>query len=117
MSFKLHSIEAAGLQASQRVYRVMVLGEYMSGHTLTLDVFNSYDASYAERHQQIINTNANPYQFRAHLKNQKNRAIALECTLSTSNGGGAAKVSGIAFEVGARPDTFKLPKTQTLPEV
>jgi len=117
MSFKLHSIEAAGLQASQRVYRVMVLGEYVSGHTLTLDVFNSYDSSYTERHQQIIDTNANPYQFRAHLKNQKNRAIALECTLSTSNGGGAAKVSGIAFEVGARPDTFKLPKTQTLPEV
>lgn len=117
MSFKLHSIAAAGLQASQRVYRVILLGEYASAHTLTLDVFNSYDSSYAERHQQIINTDANPYQFRAHLKNQKNRAIALECTLATSNGGGAAKVSGVAFEVGARPDTFKLPKTQTLPEV
>ena len=117
MSFKLHSIAAAGLQASQRVYRVMLLGEFASSHTLTLDVFNGYDSSYTERHQQTISSDTNPYQFRAHLKNQKNRAIALECTLATSNGGGAAKVSGVAFEVGARPDTFKLPKTQTLPEV
>ena len=117
MSFKLHSIAAAGLQGAQRVYRVMLLGEFQSSHTLTMDIFNSYDSSYTERHQQTISSDTNPYQFRAHLNNQKNRAIAINVDLRTPVAGGGAKLSGVAFEVGARPDTFKLPKTQTVPEV
>lgn len=115
MEVELHSISINGLQGAQRVYRIQLLGDYKSSNDLTMTIFNDYSESATETHTIGISSDANPYLYRAHLKNQKSRAMSLKVSVS-SNGEGVI-LNGVAFEVGARPSTFKLPAAQTIAEV
>ena len=112
---ELHSISVNGLQGAQRVYRVQLLGDFIDQNDLTMQVFNDYAATASETHTLGIASDTDPYIYRAHLKNQKSRAIALK--ISVSGNGASVKLKGVAFEVGARPSTFKLPAAQTIAEV
>lgn len=71
MEVKLNSISANELQGAQRVYRVQLLGDYVSSHTLEMEIFNDYALSATESHSQTISSDSNPYLFQAHLTNQK----------------------------------------------
>jgi len=106
-------LNVAGLQAKQRVYRVMLLGKHIESHTLTLDVFTDYDDSTSATHTAALTGDTNPYHYRAHLAKQKCQAVKLKITISNANTE-AVRLDGVAFEVGKRAGTFKLPAAQTL---
>lgn len=115
MEVELHSISVNGLQGAQRVYRVQLLGDYVDANDLTMQIFNDYATSATETHTLGIASDTDPYIYRAHLKNQKSRAISLK--ISVSGNGASVILNGVAFEVGARAGTFKLPAAQTIAEV
>jgi hypothetical protein len=106
-------LNVAGLQSLQRVYRAMVLGTHVGNHTLSFDVYTDYDDSTSSTFSKALTSDANPYNYRVHLSNQKCRAVKVKITISGSSNA-AVKLDGIALEVGARPGTFKLPAAQTI---
>jgi len=108
-------ISVAGLQNMQRVYRFMVLGDYITPHDLTVDVFTDYDDATPVSHTSSISAETNPYHYRGHMKNQKCRAVKLKITAGGTSATGAAVVlDGLALEIGLRPGAFKLPAAQTV---
>ena len=115
MEVELHSVSVNGLQGAQRVYRVQLLGDYVDANDLTMQIFNDYATSATETHTLGIASDTDPYIYRAHLKNQKSRAISLK--ISVSGNGASVILNGVAIEVGARAGTFKLPAAQTIAEV
>ena len=113
-------INIAGLQNAQRVYRVMLLGDYKSAHTLSVSSFvdysvNLFDSTKIESFSQDVSSDNDPYNFRMHFKNQKCKAVRVGVTIGGSSATGEAVIlQGLALEVGVRAGTFKLPTAQTL---
>lgn len=108
-------VSATGIMKKDRVYRVMLMGEYVGAHDLSLAIKNDYSDSASETFTKTISSApTDPYVYRAHLSKQKTRAIQLLLTLSGSTAG--AEIDGFAFEVGIRPDptTFKTIADRTL---
>ena len=103
----------AGFQGTQRAYRFMLLGDYVSSHTLTVNIFKDYDDSSSTAYTTSISSDTNPYHYRGHLTNQRCLAVKAKITISAASGE-AVKLDGIAFEVGVRTTPFKLPETQTI---
>ena len=120
MNITTSDINVAGLQNAQRAYRVSVLGDYKSAHTLSLFAYADYNSDAAvtskyETFSQAVSSDTNPYNYRIHLKNQKCRAIRVSISIHGSAATGEAVIlQGIALEVGVRTGTFKLPTAQTL---
>ena len=103
----------AGFQGTQRAYRFMLLGDYVSAHTLTVNIFKDYDDNSSTEYTSSITSDANPYHYRGHLTNQRCLAVKARITISGASLEGV-KLDGIAFEVGVRTTPFKLPETQTI---
>jgi hypothetical protein len=113
MKVRTTPISANQLFGAQRVYRAMILGDYVSSHTATLFVYTDYKSVPSTYGIISVASDADPYLYRIHLQQQKCRAVQLEFSDGSANGG-AVVLNGIAFEIGGRPDTFKLPNTQTV---
>ena len=108
-------IPRAGLQQSQRMYRWMLLGDYLSDFTLTVKTFTDYSSSADTTFTKSVTSSFdNPMQFRGHIDKQKSQAIAVEITAAGT--GSCAKLDSLALEVGRRPakTSIKLPATETL---
>lgn len=73
-----------GLQGFQRVKRLILLGEYKSAHTVTVDVGYDYATSYDTTNNRYTFTPSgsagDPLQFEIHLKQQKCEAIRIRIT-------------------------------------
>jgi len=113
LKIKTTPISANQLLGAQRVYRAMILGDFVSSHTATLFVYTDYEAIPITFGTISASSDTDPYLYRIHLEQQKCRAVQLEFS-DGGGSGGSVVLSGIAFEIGARPDTFKLPDTQTV---
>tara|TARA_R110000744_G_scaffold98714_2_gene190915 strand:+ start:8487 stop:11912 length:3426 start_codon:yes stop_codon:yes gene_type:complete len=106
-------IAAAGLLHAQRVYRAMLVGDYVSDHTLTISASYDYNLTSATSYSKsITSSNDNPMLVRMHLDQQKCRAVGLKITITGT--GECAKLDGIALEVGRRKSSFKLESARTL---
>lgn len=112
----LNKLYMAGLQQAQRVYRAMLLYDLDVGAgvaSLQMKFAFDNDATFTETHT-LNPLPADPEQVRVHLSQQKCRAVKVQLIVqhgaSSTQG---AKLNGIAFEVGARPTTFKLPAANT----
>ena len=115
VSIQTGFISATGIMKKDRVYRAMVLGEYIGAHTLTMLVRADYNLSTSETFTKTLSSEpTKPYIFRAHLGKQKARAIQVLLVLSGSTAG--AEIDGFALEVGIRRDetTFKTIEDRTL---
>lgn len=112
LKIKTTPISANQLFGAQRVYRAMILGDYVSSHTASMLIYTDYKAIPVTYGSLSITSDADPYLYRIHLEQQKCRAVQLEFSDGAGNGGSVV-LNGIAFEIGGRPDTFKLPTTQT----
>ena len=112
LSVVLNKIYAAGLQQAQRVYRSMLLYELVGSPTVSLQMSFAFDndSSFTESHT-INPLPSDPESVRVHLSQQKCKAVKVKLLLQSATTG--AKLNGIAFEVGARPTTFKLPAANT----
>ena len=115
MVLKTGFIPRAGLQKSQRMYRWMLLGDYLSDFTLTVKTFTDYNGSADTTFTKSVTSSFdNPMQFRGHIDKQKSQAIAVEITAAGT--GKCATLDSLALEVGRRPSktSIKLPATETL---
>ena len=109
-------ISPTGLMKKDRIYRYMILGRYLAAHGLEIEVFNDYDTTNPTQTDSVNLTGAPTglYLYRAHIKNQKSRAIQLSLVISGSTSG--ANIEGFALEVGMRPEktSFKTISSRTL---
>jgi len=106
-------IAAAGLLHAQRVYRAMLVGDYVSDHTLTIAASYDYNLTSGTSYSKsITSSNDNPMLVRMHLDQQKCRSIGLKITITGS--GECAKLDAISLEVGRRKSSFKLESARTL---
>jgi len=106
-------IAAAGLLHAQRVYRAMLVGDYVSDHTLTIAASYDYNLTSGTSYSKsITSSNDNPMLVRMHLDQQKCRSIGLKITITGS--GECAKLDAISLEVGRRESSFKLESARTL---
>lgn len=124
----------AGLQAFQRVYKLLILGEYVSPHKLLVQI--AYDFNPNSIQEDYIDatsifqagtygsdatygsgtTYGGPdqnYQFRVDMTQQKCQTIqfSIEDIQSSAFGEGLS-LSALTFEVGQKQGTFKLPATR-----
>lgn len=120
----------AGLQAFQRVYKLLLLGEYNSPHKLYVQVaydFNPYatqedtinstlllqNPTYGEStpygNEQVYGSPYPLYQYRINLARQKCEAIQFTIEdVQSSNFGEGLSLSAMAFEVGAKQGLNKI---------
>lgn len=111
-------ISPSGLMKKDRIYRYMVLGQFVSSHTLTVEVYNDYDGEEGDPNQTDTETvSSDPtglYLFRSHIGKQKSRGVQLLLKLNGSQQ--CANIEGFALEVGVRPDktSFKTIESRTL---
>ena len=106
-------IAAAGLLQAQRIYRAMLVGDYVSDHTLSITAFYDYDLTSGTVYSKsITSSNDNPMLVRFHLDQQKCRAVSFKIGITGS--GESAKLDGISLEVGRRKSSFKLESARTM---
>jgi hypothetical protein len=107
-------IKLSGLQGFQRVWRAMVLGEFKGAHTLGLQFVYDYNTTPSQITSFVVAADASPYQYRVHLATQKCEAIRVIIADRSQGGTGEAlTLSGLAFEVGIKRGTRKLPAGQS----
>ena len=115
LDITLNNLSMAGLQAAQRVYRAMVMFQEINAATI-IQLYFTTDQDLTENHQ-VTALNLENDQVRVHLTNQKSKFLSLRirCAAQLTDFQGVT-LNGIAFEVGSRAGTFKLPAAQTAPE-
>jgi len=93
-------IKLSGLQDYHRIWRIMLLGEYLSEHNLNIKVYYDYDDSYFDNFDIVPDPALGAYQFSCHLIKQKCQAIKI---VITEDGVGASALwTGLTFECGTK---------------
>jgi hypothetical protein len=105
----------AGLQGFQRIYKMLLLGEYKSPHSLALTIAYDFKSAYNQSVTiPVLSAPSGAYQFRVDFKIQKCEAIQI--TLSetqTAPYGEGMTLSAFGLEVGAKEGLNKLPGNQS----
>lgn len=134
MRMEIGWISFATLQGFSRVYKMLVLGDWLSRHDLLIKVgydFNEAwtqtatitpdtaeidsvaygdDSPYGLPNTKEYGGLGNPYQARINFKQQKCQSIKLEIEDVQANAGEGFSLSQITFEVGGKSGLFKLSK-------
>lgn len=114
MKFTTSWMSFADLQGYQRVRYFMILGEYVSAHTLTVNIYYDYSTSIGQAVTIPVSANPAPYEFRIPITQQKCTAIRFEIIESQSGSGGESfKLSNLAVQVGVKKGLNKLPAANT----
>lgn len=101
----------AGLQGFQRLYRMLVLGEYKSAHGLQVQVSYDFNSTVAQTTAVVTNSTA-PYEYRVNFQRQK--CTALQLTIQdTTPVGESMSLSGITFLVGVRSKPNRMAPTRS----
>lgn len=101
----------AGLQGFQRLYKLMIVGDYKSSHTLKIQIAYDYDPTIVQT-DNIVTSSTPPYQYRVFLQRQKCEAIQITIS-DTNDTGEAMDLSAIAFEVGVKSGLNRLPQNSS----
>lgn len=134
MKLEIGWISFSTLQGFGRVYKMLVLGDWLSRHDLQIKVgydFNEAwtqtatitpdtaqidavaygdDSPYGLPDSKNYGGLGNPYQARINFKQQKCQSIKLEIEDVQANAGEGFSLSQITFEVGSKSGLFKLAK-------
>lgn len=94
-------LQLAGLQGFQRVYEVLVLGDYQTAHSLIAKVYYDFEPS-ATQTTTIVPTATPPYEWRLLLKRQKCEAMKIELYDTQVSPAEGMRLSAIALWVGAK---------------
>lgn len=112
LTVKTPWIKAKNIQDYQRFYRLLILGEYFSAHTLRVRAYYNYDeTSYDE---YTLEHSSGELQFQIHLKRQKCEAIKFEFfSIPESPYGAQLRLTNMTLQVGIKKGTFKLPDSRS----
>jgi len=126
-------LQFAGVQGFQRVYKALILGDYVSAHQLLVQVAYDFSPAFIQQDSITPTTPINyggdatygsganyggtwtPYQWRVFLQTQKCEAVQLSIEdVSTGTVGEAMQLSALLFEVGTKRGGYKVPATQSV---
>jgi hypothetical protein len=110
----------AGLQAFQRIYRIMILGKNADGsvqpQTIGLSLNYDYQGAYSSDAPvvSVTPTAGGVIQFQHHFVQQKCEAIkiAIYFLPTTPGNAGRFRLTDLTLQVGVKTGTFKLPSSQ-----
>lgn len=99
----------AGLQGFQRLWRVIILGKYVSPHTLNVTISTDFTSFHDETVTIPVPSATALYQYRIHIKPQKCQAIQFTIgDTQDSPFGEGLQLSEISLEVGLKAGVNKL---------
>lgn len=105
------------IQGFIRVYRLWILGNNKSTHTLKCKIYTDYDESTSDDYDLDLDVTDQPqYQFNIHLPNQKCQAVKFEIfddNHAANSNGEAYDLSNIQLEIGFKAGGYKLASTKT----
>jgi hypothetical protein len=111
MKIKTGWMSFANIQGYQRVYRMLIVGEYKSPHDLIVEVAYDFDQTIVQT-VTITPDPAQDYQFRVDMQIQKCEAI--QFTIRDANGDGQSmSLSAISFIAGMKRGLNKIPATRS----
>lgn len=104
----------AQVQGFQRVWKMLILGEYKTPHNLTVQLAYDFDSTVTQTDVIPVTSIITPEQFRIHFARQKCESVQVTIfdTPTTPVGQGLS-LSNIAFEVGAKKGLDKLPASRS----
>lgn len=102
------------IQGALRIWRILLIGEYKSAHTLVLRAYYDYDDTVYDEYEYVHNAASPVFQWRVHLKKQVCQAIKLEIFDKNQSGTGESfTLSNIQAEVGIKNGSAKLGQSKT----
>ena len=114
LSFTTPYFSFAQVEGFQRVFRVIILGEYFGPHTLTVNVDYDYAGTYAQTVTIPIESNPGQYEFRIDFSQQVCSSISLQITDNqTYPGNQGYSISDLTFEIGVLGGANRIPATST----
>jgi len=100
----------AGLQGFQRIYELLILGEYKSPHSLQVELFRDFVETPFQTTVIAVPTAPTKYQFRVFPNIQKMESLKIKITELQSGPtyGEGFEISSLALEVGVKKGLNKL---------
>lgn len=111
-SFKTGPLNLAGLQGYERAYFFYFLAQYISSHTLTINIYYDYDATTVAQTLTITPTAGDLEQWRVFLSKQKCQAFQIELIEGASLGAGFY-MSGLDLVVGLKKGYTVIPSAKS----
>ena len=102
MSFMSPWYNLAGLQGYERAYYFYLLGTYLSGHSLSIQIYYDYSETVAQTILYMANGSTSLEQVRFFLKRQKCESFKISVTEIDSVSGAGLTLSGINLIVGIK---------------
>lgn len=105
-------INLAGLQGFHRIYKLIILGEYKSPHTLTVQLYRDFATTPFQTVTIPVLTAPDKYQFRVFPDIQKMESFKIKITETQAGPpyGEGFEISSIAIEAGIKRGLNKLSK-------
>ena len=101
----------AGIEAFQRIYKAILLGEYKSNHLLTVQVYYDFDETYFDTIPiNDVGAPVNVFNYRLFMPRQKCSSIRYKIkeTQYLNTIGEGLRLSSISFEVGVKKGLNKI---------
>lgn len=99
----------AGLQGFERIYKLLILGQYISPHSLNVKFAYDFDTTQVQTTTIPVNSNPSPYyQFRVFPQRQKCDAMQIQITEINTLGGQGLTLSNLTMEMGMKRGTNKI---------
>jgi hypothetical protein len=105
----------AGVAHFQRLYEIMLSGEYYSPHVLTVELMFDYNETVEETHSISVQADPNPYQVAVKPGRQRCQAVKIRITDGQLTGTGRGfALEDIAFSIGIVSGLAKKAKEQVV---
>lgn len=99
----------AGYQGFQRFYEMLIGGDYLSPHNLTISLAYDFNTSDTQSNLIPVPSDPQPYQFRLFPKIQKCESVRITLIVSpTDTTGGGANITAFNCKIGAKKGNWKL---------
>lgn len=102
-------LPVAGIQGFQRIYKMLILGNYKSSHILGIQIAYDYATTPSQTTSITVATDPGVYQYRVFTSQQKCEAIQVTLTETQPGAlGEGLRLSALAFEVGIKKGVNKI---------
>jgi hypothetical protein len=106
-------IKIAGVQEYQRIYKLILFGQFKSAHTLTARIYFDYNETDYEDHVISPLITDPIYQYEVSLTNQKCQSFKIKINDNVDSGSGQGfKLTNITLQLGKKKGFNKLPSTR-----
>lgn len=114
ISFTTAWFSFAKIQGFQRAYKLLILGQYYSPHTLQVQFSVNFDSSIVQTVSVPVLSSLVPYQNRVFITQQKCESYQLTITeQQDAPFGRGLSLSALTFEVGGKKGLYKMPSANS----